>query len=106
VSVAAKRQYNPAILPFSRLIRRKIIKIVEVKPSLVKHKIGLMREHGISTKRFRELAAEVGSLITYEDTADLEMERATVEGWCGPVEVDQLKGKKLPSCPFCARVWA
>lgn len=82
------------------------MKIVEVKHPLVKHKIGLMREHDTSTKRFRELAAEVGSLLTYEATADLETERATVEGWCGPVEVDQLKGKKLPSYPFCARVWA
>ena len=64
------------------------MKIVEVKHPLVKHKIGLMREHDISTKRFRELAAKVGSLLTYEATADLETERATVEGWCGPVEVD------------------
>ncbi|NIG88171.1 MAG: uracil phosphoribosyltransferase [Serratia symbiotica] len=76
------------------------MKIVEVKHPLVKHKIGLMREHDISTKRFRELAAEVGSLLTYEATADLERERATVEGWCGPVEVDQLKGKKITIVPI------
>lgn len=76
------------------------MKIVEVKHPLVKHKIGLMREHDISTKRFRELAAEVGSLLTYEATADLETERATVEGWCGPVEVDQLKGKKITIVPI------
>ena len=31
------------------------MKIVEVKHPLVKHKLGLMREHDISTKRFREL---------------------------------------------------
>ncbi|BBI92593.1 uracil phosphoribosyltransferase [Serratia symbiotica] len=76
------------------------MKIVEVKHPLVKHKIGLMREYDISTKRFRELAAEVGSLLTYEATADLETERATVEGWCGPVEVDQLKGKKITIVPI------
>lgn len=76
------------------------MKIVEVKHPLVKHKIGLRREHDISTKRFRELAAEVGSLLTYEVTADLETERATVEGWCGPVEVDQLKGKKITIVPI------
>ena len=44
------------------------MKIVEVKHPLVKHKLGLMREHDISTKRFRELASEVGSLLTYEAT--------------------------------------
>lgn len=76
------------------------MKIVEVKHPLVKHKIGLMREYDISTKRFRELAAEVGSLLTYEATADLETERATVEGWCGTVEVNQLKGKKITIVPI------
>jgi uracil phosphoribosyltransferase len=44
------------------------MKVVEVKHPLVKHKIGLMREGDISTKRFRELAKEVGSLLTYEAT--------------------------------------
>lgn len=33
------------------------MKIVEVKHPLVKHKLGLMREQDISTKRFRELAS-------------------------------------------------
>ncbi|MFB0954232.1 MAG: uracil phosphoribosyltransferase, partial [Aeromonadaceae bacterium] len=36
------------------------MKVVEVKHPLVKHKLGLMREADISTKRFRELAKEVG----------------------------------------------
>lgn len=60
------------------------MKIVEVKHPLVKHKLGLMREQDISTKRFRELASEVGSLLTYEATADLETEKVTIEGWNGP----------------------
>ena len=36
------------------------MKVVEVKHPLVKHKIGLMREGEISTKRFRELATGSG----------------------------------------------
>ena len=76
------------------------MKIVEVKHPLVKHKLGLMRENDISTKRFRELASEVGSLLTYEATADLETEKVTIEGWCGPVEVDQIKGKKITVVPI------
>ena len=71
------------------------MKIVEVKHPLVKHKLGLMREHDISTKRFRELASEVGSLLTYEATSDLETEKVTIEGWNGPVQVEQIKGKKI-----------
>ncbi|WP_133407270.1 uracil phosphoribosyltransferase [Parashewanella tropica] len=76
------------------------MKVVEVKHPLVRHKIGLMREGDISTKRFRELAAEVGSLLTYEATADLETERVTIDGWNGPVEVDQIKGKKVTVVPI------
>jgi uracil phosphoribosyltransferase len=76
------------------------MKVVEVKHPLVKHKLGLMRESDISTKRFRELATEVGSLLTYEATADFETEKVTIEGWDGPVEVDQLKGKKVTVVPI------
>lgn len=76
------------------------MKVVEVKHPLVRHKIGLMREGDISTKRFRELAAEVGSLLTYEATADLETEPVTIEGWNGPVTVDQIKGKKITVVPI------
>lgn len=76
------------------------MKIVEVKHPLVKHKLGLMRENDISTKRFRELASEVGSLLTYEATAGLETEKVTIEGWNGPVEIDQIKGKKITVVPI------
>ncbi|CAJ0996055.1 Uracil phosphoribosyltransferase [Sodalis praecaptivus] len=76
------------------------MKVVEVKHPLVKHKLGLMRAHDISTKRFRELASEVGSLLTYVATADMETEKVTIEGWCGPVEIDQIKGKKITVVPI------
>ncbi|MGL4455938.1 MAG: uracil phosphoribosyltransferase, partial [Plesiomonas sp.] len=76
------------------------MKVVEVKHPLVKHKLGLMRAAEISTKRFRELASEVGSLLTYEATADLETENVTIDGWCGKVEVEQIKGKKITVVPI------
>ncbi|WP_261815740.1 uracil phosphoribosyltransferase [Vibrio gallicus] len=76
------------------------MKVIEVKHPLVKHKLGLMREGDISTKRFRELATEVGSLLTYEATANLETERVTIQGWDGDVEVDQIKGKKVTVVPI------
>lgn len=76
------------------------MKVVEVKHPLVKHKVGLMREADISTKRFRELAKEVGSLLTYEATSDFETEKVTIDGWNGPVEVDQIKGKKVTVVPI------
>ena len=76
------------------------MKVVEVKHPLVQHKLGLMREAGISTKRFRELAREVSSLLTYEATKDLELETVTIQGWDGQIEVQQIKGKKATVVPI------
>lgn len=77
------------------------MKIVEVKHPLVKHKLGLMREADISTKDFRELANEIGSLLTYEATKDLEMETIEIDGWSGnKVTVERIKGKKVTVVPI------
>ena len=76
------------------------MKVVEVKHPLVQHKLGLMREADISTKRFREIAREVGSLLTYEATKNLELETVKIQGWNGEVEVQQIKGKKATVVPI------
>lgn len=67
---------------------------------LVRHKLGLMRQHDISTRDFRTLAAEVARLLTYEATRDLQTEEATIQGWAGPVEVERIKGKKVTVVPI------
>ena len=73
----------------------------EVNHPLVKHKIGLMREAGISTKKFRELTAEVSCLLAYEATRDFPLEERTIEGWDGaPVRIQQIKGKKVTLVPI------
>ncbi len=74
--------------------------VIEVGHPLVKHKLGLMRRADISTKEFRELASEVARLLTYEATKDLAIEKAAIVGWAGPVEVDQIKGKKITVVPI------
>lgn len=76
------------------------MKVTEVKHPLVKHKLGLMRAANVSTKDFRQLATEVGSLLTYEATKDLDTETITIEGWNGPVNIEQLKGKKVTVVPI------
>lgn len=76
------------------------MKVVEVKHPLVKHKLGLMRAANVSTKDFRQLATEVGSLLTYEATKDLETETIEIEGWNGAVAIEQLKGKKVTVVPI------
>ena len=54
-----------------------------IKHPLIAHKIALLRQQGISTKQFRELANEVASLLTYEATRDLPMENREINGWQG-----------------------
>ena len=74
--------------------------VIEVNHPLVKHKIGLLREEGISTKKFRELTAELARLLTYEACRDFEMTRCVIQGWAGPVEIEQIKGKKISVVPI------
>lgn len=51
----------------------------EITHPLIAHKLGLMRYAKISSKDFRELASEVGNLLTYEATRTLPTERATIK---------------------------
>ena len=72
----------------------------EIRHPLIRHKIGLMRRADISTKNFRELAQEVGALLTYEATQDLPLESHHIAGWCGQVEVEKIAGKKITVVPI------
>ncbi|MGW8186743.1 MAG: uracil phosphoribosyltransferase [Desulfobacterales bacterium] len=72
----------------------------EVNHPLIKHKLGLMRELKITTKDFRDLASELGNLLTYEATKDMETEKEIIQGWAGPVEVERIKGKKITVVPI------
>lgn len=74
--------------------------IREIRHPLIRHKLGLMRRADISTKNFRELAQEVGSILTYEATSDLPLEHYSIEGWCGPVQVEKISGKKITVVPI------
>lgn len=73
---------------------------IELRHPLVRHKIGLLREAGISSKKFRELTAELARLLSYEACADFPLERITIEGWAGPVEVERIAGKKVTVVPI------
>ncbi len=87
---------NGALSPFPL----PTMKIVEVRHPLVQHKIGLMRNAALSTKDFRELANELGTLLAYEATADLDTEPHTLPGWAGPVTVQRIAGAKITVVPI------
>jgi uracil phosphoribosyltransferase len=74
--------------------------VFEIKHPLVQHKISLMRGKQMSTRSFRQLAAEVGSLLTYEATKDLEVEDFQMEGWDGELTGQRLVGKKATVVPI------
>lgn len=74
--------------------------VVEVKHPLVQHKIGLLRAADISTRQFRQLATELGSLLTYEATKDLPTEKVRIEAWSGSCEIAQIQGKKVTVVPI------
>jgi uracil phosphoribosyltransferase len=74
--------------------------VTVVDHPLVRHKLGILREDGVSTKNFRDLANEVSMLLTYEATKDLKTEKKVVKGWAGDVEVEQIQGKKITVVPI------
>jgi len=67
---------------------------------LVRHKLGLLRRHDISTATFRDLTREITYLLAYEAFDDLELDRERITGWAGPVDVDKLAGKKIAVVPI------
>ena len=72
----------------------------EIAHPLVKHKLGLLRQRSLSTRSFRQLTAEVASLLTYEATSDLLLEDYQVDTWMGPVPAQRIKGKKVTVVPI------
>jgi uracil phosphoribosyltransferase len=76
------------------------MKITEVSHPLVQHKLGLLRRCDVDTRSFRALTREVASLLTYEATADMQVESTLIDGWHGPVSVQRIKGKKVTVVPI------
>jgi len=74
--------------------------VIEVRHPLIRHKVGLLREHEISTKKFRELTNEIARLLAYEATADFPLEKTTIDCWSGPLEVDRIAGRKVTIVPI------
>lgn len=71
-----------------------------VEHPLIKHKLGILRRADIPVKEFRDIASEICRLLAYEATKDMETEEITIDGWAGPVRVEQIKGKKVTVVPI------
>ena len=67
---------------------------------LVRHKLSLMRDKTCSTKSFRQMLNEIGTLLCYEITRDLPMEEITIETPLTQMQAPVLAGKKLVFAPI------
>jgi uracil phosphoribosyltransferase len=67
---------------------------------LVRHKLGILRRDATSTSEFRQVTKELARLLVYEASKNLEVETTTVQGWAGPVEVEEISGKKITVVPI------
>ena len=67
---------------------------------LVAHKLTILRDKNTSTKDFRELVSEIGMLITYEATRDLQLVDKEVETPICKTVAPTLKGKKFAVVPI------
>jgi uracil phosphoribosyltransferase len=77
-----------------------IDKVHVVNHPLVQHKLSLMRDKDRSTKGFRELLNEIGTLLCYEVTRDLPLELVDIETPLTPMKAPKIAGKKLTLAPI------
>ena len=69
--------------------------VTVVDHPLVQHKLTLMRKKDTSTKSFRQLLKEIGSLVCYEVTRDLPLETVEIETPLTTMSAPSIAGKKL-----------
>ena len=67
---------------------------------LIQHKLSYIRDKNTGTKEFRELVDEVGMLMAYEVTRDLQLQDAEIETPVTTMTAKRLAGKKLAIVPI------
>jgi uracil phosphoribosyltransferase len=74
--------------------------VTEVQHPLVKHKLTQLRDQRTATAEFRRLMREVGMLLAYELTRDLELTTSTIDTPLATIEAPVIAGKKLVLAPI------
>ncbi|UOB20302.1 uracil phosphoribosyltransferase [Macrococcus armenti] len=67
---------------------------------LIQHKLSYIRDASTGTKEFRELVDEVGMLMAYEVTRDLELDDVTINTPVTEMTAKRLSGKKVAIVPI------
>ncbi len=74
--------------------------VILVDHPLVAHKLSHLRDEGTETKRFRELTAELATLLCYEATKDLVLEEVVINTPLEETTAKVIKGKKVAVIPI------
>ena len=72
----------------------------EIKHPLVKHKIGLLRHKDIEVMEFRRIVSEIGVLLTYEATRDLDTDEQNIPTWAGETVVEKISSRQISVVPI------
>ncbi len=75
-------------------------KTVIMDHPLIQHKIGRIRRKEVGTKEFRETISEIGMLMTYEATRNLQLTDVEIETPICKTTVKEVKGKKIAVIPI------
>ncbi len=74
--------------------------VLVIDHPLIKHKLTQIRKKETGTNEFRKIVNEIGGLMVYEITRDLELENIDIETPVAPMTAEQLSGEKLVICPI------
>lgn len=95
-----RKKFMPIQPPIKSIITMSDLQIQVIDHPLVRHKLSLMREADCSTYKFRTLTKELGRLMAYEASRDFEIESFDMQGWCGQITGEQIKGKTVTLVPI------
>lgn len=75
-------------------------KVVIMDHPLIQHKLTFLRDENTGSKDFRDLVAEIATLICYEATRDLPLENVQIRTPMGVATTKVISGKKLAFVPI------
>ncbi|MEQ9122002.1 MAG: uracil phosphoribosyltransferase, partial [Alphaproteobacteria bacterium] len=74
--------------------------VIQIRHPLVQHKLTVMRDKSTATLEFRRLMREIGMLLAYEVTRDLEVAEVEIDTPLETMSAPMLEGKKLCLAPI------
>ncbi len=67
---------------------------------LIQHKVSMLRDKNTSSKEFRELVAEISTMMGFEVTRDIPLKEVEIETPIGLARTKVISGKKLAFVPI------